>query len=172
LKEDEFSDLHKFGKTIEEKQNKKHDDSNLYNLKNLNIEKKQIKIKIINKEKIKYLSKKIFKRMVFTKIRFNKNFETIFFLFQKLRNYKKRILNNNAKKIRSYHLVEKTKKRRNKVIIIRKRVPYKINIEEFGKPKDDLDQLISFTFESGIYYTHKKNTTSNHKFKKSIWDFK
>ena len=95
----------------------------------------------------------------------------LFFKTQKIKQIKIKFPKDQSY-VKCYRLVEKRKNRRNKVIIIRRRIPFKIDIGDLVPQKDDLEQLIHLTFESGVYYTHQKRTTDDHRLKDSIWDFK
>ena len=158
MSDDEFRNLQNFGKTIETKVVKEP------------IKKKTKKPQIkLDKNKVKYAFKKISKKFIFLGIRLKKHKDNIHFRIIRLPN-----LNFPKRKkdyVKCYRIVEKKKQRGNKNIVIRKRVPFKIDISQINSSKTDLEHLITFTFESGIYFNRQK-TTEDHKLKPSIWDFK
>lgn len=162
MSDDEFKHLQNFGKTIEkqivEKPKKKKDDEKIFPK--------------FDKRKIKYILKKLSKRIIFTKIRFKKHRDSLSYKKYKLTNFKITFPKKQRNYVKCYRLVEKRKQRGNTSIIVRKRVPFKIDISELGSTKTDLEHLINFTFESGIYYNKQKITIDDHKLKRSVWDFK
>lgn len=161
---EEFDDLQKFGKTIKKE--------------NINNKQKNSFVKNINKEKIHYFCKKIYKRLIFTKIRVKKYCQKLAFsvdtFIRKISKTNISFPNWFKQKdyIKCYKLRERRKIRKNKTIIVRKRVPYKLKREHIGPAKTNLENLVHLTFDSGIYYHSYKPTTKNHKTKESIWDFK
>lgn len=170
---EEFQDLQNFGKTLEKKQNeysertsKERQGSKEKFLLLLNKPKDNL-----NAQKLKYFVIKISKRIIFTKMRLTKHGEFFFFKIQKMKRIKIEIPKQQKNYVKCYCLIEKRKQKRNKTIIVRKRIPMKINIEDIGPARSGLGNLIHLTFESGIYYNHRK-TTADHKLKESLWDFK
>ena len=166
MSDEEFQDLQNFGKTIEKIQNVKKDIK-------VELKQKEIKkIKIFDKEKLGYFVKKIFKNMIFTKIRLAKHCKNLFFKMQKLKKIKNVSLKRQKNYVKCYRLVERRKQRRNKTIIVRRRMPFKIGFEDIGLGRSDLENLIHLTFESGVYFNTERPSTSDHKLKESVWDFK
>ena len=170
---EEFKDLQNFGKTLEEKQNQYSERTSKERqgpkekfLLLLNKSKDNL-----NAQKLKYFGIKISKRIIFTKMRLAKHCEFFFFKIQKMKRIKIEIPRQQKNYVKCYRLVEKGKQKRNKTIIIRKRIPMKINIGDIGPARSGLESLIHLTFESGVYYNHRK-TTADHKLKESLWDFK
>ena len=170
---DEFKDLQNFGKTIEDKQNDKVEvEQNIKkDLQNV-FRKSQEKKVSFDTQKTKYFFKKISKRIIFTKIRLVKYGENVYFKIQKLKKIRVNFPRQQKNYVKCYRLVEKRKQRRNKTIIVRKRVPFKIGLETLGHGRSDLENLIHLTFESGVYYNTHRPTTKDHKLKESVWDFK
>lgn len=170
---DEFKDLQNFGKTIEDTQDDKVEvDQNIKkDLPNV-FRKSQRKKICFDTKKIKYFFKKISKRMIFTKIRLVKCSENFYFKIQRLKTIKISFPKRQKNYVKCYRIVEKRKQRRNKTIIVRKRVPFKIDLENIGQGRSDLENLVHLTFESGIYFNTCRPTTKDHKLKESVWDFK
>ena len=161
MSDDEFKHLQNFGKTIENQSVKEPKESKPKNNFSFKFDKK----------KINYNFKKIYKRIIFTKIRLKKHIDGLNFKKIKLPKVDISIPKTKKNYVRCYRIIEKKKQRRNKITIVRKRVPFKIDFSELDASKTDLDDLFSFTFESGLYFNRQK-TTENHKLKSSIWDFK
>lgn len=147
---EEFNDLQNFGRTIKRRKKNKTKEKH----KNIFI----IKIKSFDKEKIKYFFKKIYKRLIFTRIRLKKYRQKLSFLVDDLiRNISKTKISlpsfsKQKNYVKCYKLVEKRTRRRNKIIIVRKSVPYKLKREYIGPSKTNLENLVNLTFDSGIYY--------------------
>ncbi|MEF8847577.1 MAG: hypothetical protein V5A68_00380 [Candidatus Thermoplasmatota archaeon] len=176
---DDFKELQKLGSSIQRQRERQKEKTKLRQKISLKIRdlKKYFK-NILRKENLVYLSKKIRKRITFAKIRLSKKFENISFLSSKISKrinlFKKNLKEKKYRKkkyVKGYKLVEKRKKRRNKVVIIRKRVPVKINKRHIG-PSKQLKDLMDITFNPKVYYFHKeKQKKAYEKLKESIWDF-
>ncbi len=160
MNESEFEELNKLGDKIVQKNNKKSKKN-----KKLNLKIKKISIKSNKKISVKILLKKIFKK---TKIQFRniinylKRINHILFLKIKALNLEK--IDNKA-----YKIVESKKQRRNKVVIVRKRVP--INNKIDSKIEKNSACFYYINLESDDKKDGILQINSHVSLKKSIWDF-
>lgn len=163
MKEDEYANLNELNKVFEQK-----------TIKEISNKKKEKKIPKFDKKtlakKIVNFSKKFLKKSYEVTKKLSK--KILLIVKTKYNSAKKQIIEyNEARKGKiAYKIVETKKEKRNKIIIVRKRVP--INTH--------LNNKISNNLNPSIYYCRlkpeeknicEKNIIGHTRLKKSIWDF-
>ena len=161
MSKDEFEDLKNFGKTIEIKpKQKKVEDKNQLVIK---------KTKFEIKKFLKVILVKICKALI---LFFKKLLEGSYRLSSEIkRKYENWNIKKQSQSNKCYKIVETKKQRRNKVIIIRKRVPAKYVSNNLVTKDPNIGALFYLSIkdkEDGGIETSSENYTS---LKESVWDF-
>lgn len=160
MTEGEFEELNKLGNKIVQKNNKKNNKN-----KKLKLKIKKISIKSNKKISVKILLKKIFRK---TKIQF-RNIINYLKRINPISSLKLKALNLEKRNNKAYKIVESKKQRRNKVIIVRKRVPINNKIESKIVKNSACFYYINLDSDDkkdGILQINRHISL-----KKSIWDF-
>lgn len=160
MKDNEFKELNIFGEKIERKNENKNCSKN----KELKTNKKDIKKKLIRS--IERHSKNF---LIFLKSLYKKIIITILKDTQKKIQNKINSFRLENKKNIGYKIIETKKERRNKVIIIRKRVPIKLNINI--NTRNEKPSLYYYNLKTEKDKNCKSNISEYIKIKRSVWDF-
>lgn len=167
MSDNEFKDLQNFGKTIEKKPEN--------NKKIIVKEKKNYskQFKPILKKKLLLFGIKLIKNTIATGEWIHKKIKTIANrIKQRNANQKKiKFTKKPKQKIQknAYKIVETKKERRNKMIIIRRRIPIDYNPLELQPKKTDLGALFYLTFKNDNNQETKSEAYTI--LKGSVWDF-
>ena len=170
MNEKELKDLQLFGNTIEKPVKKIEKSNNIIFIKPNKNKSNNITVCDIKKNTCKIIYN-ISKKFILYITAFTKKiFTTIQIFYIRIKNKKK--LSYNHKNKKTYRLVETCKKRKNKTIIIRKRISVPYYNPVIYPKKSDIGTIYYVSLKDNDKVQQKTKTEAYTKLKDSLWDFR